>query len=54
LLARDVKRITEHFARQGAVRDGEEFARDLWTAWSFADLIPEELRSGIEVEPDVV
>ena len=29
LLARDVKRITEHFARQGAVRDGEAFAGDL-------------------------
>ena len=34
--------------------DIEEFARDLWTAWTFADLIPEELRTGIEVEPDVV
>ena len=52
LLARDVKRITEHFARQGAVRDGEGFASDLWTAWTFADLVPEELR-GLGVEPDV-
>ena len=51
LLARDVKRITEHFARQGVVRDGEGFASDLWTAWTFADLVPEELRPTFEIDP---
>jgi RIO kinase 1 len=54
LLARDVRRICEHFARLGAVRDHVELASYLWTSWTFADLIPEELRIGISVEPDVV
>jgi RIO kinase 1 len=47
LLARDVKRICEHFARQGVVRDPVTLAADLWTAWTFADLVPEELRQGL-------
>ena len=51
LLARDVKRICEHFARRGASRDGDGFARDLWTAWTFAELVPEELRHPVEIEP---
>jgi RIO kinase 1 len=54
LLARDVRRICEHLARFGAVRDHAEYAAALWTSWTFADLIPAELRTGIEVEPDVV
>ena len=44
LLARDVARICEHFARQGVSRDPARTAEDLWTAWTFADLVPEELR----------
>ena len=44
LLARDVARICEHFARQGVSRDPARTAQDLWTAWTFADLVPEELR----------
>jgi RIO kinase 1 len=54
LLARDVIRICDHFARRGAVRDGEGFARDLWTSWTFADLVPEELRSTLELGPKAV
>ncbi len=44
LLARDVARLCEHFARRGIVRDPTATAADLWTAWTFADLVPEELR----------
>ena len=44
LLSRDVARICEHFARQGVSRDPARTAEDLWTAWTFADLVPEELR----------
>ncbi len=44
LLARDVRRICDHFARLGAVRDPGTLAADLWTAWTLADLVPEELR----------
>jgi RIO kinase 1 len=51
LLARDVSRICDHFARRGTVRDAETFARDLWTSWTFADLVPEELRQTLQVEP---
>jgi hypothetical protein len=28
----------------------EEIASDLWTAWTFADLVPEELR-GLAPDP---
>ena len=51
LLARDVERICEHFARHGVSRDPVRIADDLWTAWTFADLIPEELRLTLEVDP---
>jgi len=51
LLARDVQRICDHFARAGAIRDAAEIAAHLWTAWSFADLVPQELRSTILLEP---
>jgi RIO kinase 1 len=44
LLARDVARVCEHFARRGVFRDAATTAADLWTAWTFADLVPEELR----------
>jgi RIO kinase 1 len=44
LLARDVERVCEHFARRGVARDPLRIAEDLWTAWTFADLVPEELR----------
>ena len=44
LLARDVARVCEHFARLGASRDPAATAADLWTAWTFADLVPEVLR----------
>jgi hypothetical protein len=27
----------------------ERLAGDLWTSWQFADLVPEELRTGIEM-----
>jgi hypothetical protein len=39
-----VARICEYFARQGVSRDPAGTAEDLWTAWTFADLVPEELR----------
>jgi len=49
LLERDVSRICDHFQRFGIRSDPERIARDLWTAWEFADLVPEELRTGIEI-----
>lgn len=44
LLERDVHRICEHFARLGIRSSPGRLAADLWTAWQFADLVPEELR----------
>jgi RIO kinase 1 len=44
LLERDVERVCEHFARLGVRSDPRGIARDLWTAWTLADLVPEELR----------
>jgi RIO kinase 1 len=44
LLERDVERICEHFARFGVRSNPQGIAHDLWTAWQFADLVPEELR----------
>jgi RIO kinase 1 len=44
LLERDVERICEHFARFGVRSNAQRIAHDLWTAWQFADLVPEELR----------
>jgi RIO kinase 1 len=43
LLRRDVTRICEHFERSGVSRDPVGLATDLWTAWTFADLIPGDL-----------
>jgi RIO kinase 1 len=47
LLASDVQRICDHFARLGFVRDARTTSAQLWTAWTFADLVPEELRRSI-------
>ncbi len=44
LLARDLERVGEHFERVGVRRPWGRLAADLWTAWEFADLVPEELR----------
>jgi RIO kinase 1 len=44
LLERDVERICEHFSRFGVRSDPHRIAHGLWTAWTFADLVPEELR----------
>jgi RIO kinase 1 len=49
LLERDVGRICEHFERFGVRSSPDRLAADLWTAWQFADLVPEELRTGIEM-----
>ena len=43
-LERDVCRLGEHFERRGLHRPWRRIAHDLWTAWLFADLVPEELR----------
>jgi RIO kinase 1 len=51
LLARDVQRICDHFARLGVVRDAKRTSSQLWTAWSFADLVPEELRATLVIDP---
>jgi RIO kinase 1 len=53
-LERDVRRICEHFERFGVHSPWSRVAADLWTAWEFADLVPEELRAtGFEslIEP---
>jgi RIO kinase 1 len=49
LLARDIRRICDHFARLGVERDTERVVADLWTAWTFADLVPEEIRTTLEL-----
>jgi RIO kinase 1 len=49
LLERDVTRICEHFERYGVRSSPSRIAADLWTAWSFADLVPEELRVELEL-----
>ena len=43
-LHRDVDRIATHFDRLGVSVDADRIASDLWTGWTFADLIPQELR----------
>ena len=43
-LERDVKRICDHFAKFGVSADAKALADDLWTGWTYADLVPEELR----------
>ena len=44
LLERDVEQICDYFARVGVRSSPQRIADDLWTAWQFADLVPEELR----------
>jgi RIO kinase 1 len=43
-LRRDVDRMVDHFAKHGVEAPADRIASDLWTAWTFADLVPEELR----------
>lgn len=51
LLRRDIQRICDHFERLGARRDAAEVTSRLWTGWTFADLVPEELRVELEIDP---
>jgi len=44
LLERDLFRECEHFERFGVQRSAGQLTADMWTAWQFADLVPEELR----------
>jgi RIO kinase 1 len=44
LLERDVRRICDHFSGWGVPSDPDRLAADLWTGWTYADLIPVELR----------
>jgi RIO kinase 1 len=44
LLDRDVERIVDHFAAYDVRTSASRVSDDLWTAWQFADLVPEELR----------
>ena len=44
LLERDVERVVEHFEPLGVRASARRISSDLWTAWEFADLVPEELR----------
>lgn len=43
-LERDVRRLGGWFEHRGLHRPWERIAHDLWTGWTFADLVPEELR----------
>ena len=43
LLRRDVERVVEYFERFGVRADARELAAGLFTAWTFADLIPGDL-----------
>ena len=43
-LERDVERICGHFDAWGLVSAPDSLAADLWTGWTYADLVPEELR----------
>jgi RIO kinase 1 len=51
LLRRDVERVCEHFERIGVGRDAAAITSRLWTGWTFADLVPEELRRELEIDP---
>jgi RIO kinase 1 len=44
LLDRDIERVVEHFEPLGVRASARRISADLWTAWQFADLVPEELR----------
>ena len=43
LLRRDVENVGRFFARLGVENDPERIAGDLWTSWTFADLVPGDL-----------
>jgi RIO kinase 1 len=43
-LERDIDRVCEHFTKFGVTADAKLLADDLWTGWTYADLVPEELR----------
>ncbi len=43
-LERDVRRLGEFFEHRGLHMPWDRIAEDLWTGWTFADLVPEELR----------
>jgi len=43
-LRRDLERMGTYFERHGLDTPMAEIASDLWTGWTFADLVPEELR----------
>ncbi len=43
-LGRDVRRLGSFFERRGLHLSWDAIAEDLWTAWTFADLVPEEFR----------
>jgi RIO kinase 1 len=49
-LERDVRRIGAWFEHRGLQLPWDEIAAELWTAWTFADLVPGELR-GLAIEP---
>jgi RIO kinase 1 len=48
-LERDIERICAWASTHGVVRHASRVTADLWTAWEFADLVPEELR-GLSME----
>lgn len=43
-LRRDIERVVAHFEKWGVRADAGTIAADLWTGWTFADLVPDELR----------
>jgi RIO kinase 1 len=43
-LRRDVERVSSHFEKYGILAPAARIAADMWTGWTFADLVPEELR----------
>jgi RIO kinase 1 len=49
LLERDVAMICQHFEKYGVQSSPTRIASDLWTTWTFADLVPEELRVDLEI-----
>jgi len=44
LLERDVGTVCGHFDRYGVPSSPGDLAADLWTGWTHADLVPEDLR----------
>jgi RIO kinase 1 len=47
MLQRDVRRLGDWFERYGLCLPWDRIANDMWTAWTFADLVPAELRSSL-------